>query len=173
MSGFLANTASTVVGTVVGFGLALGGDRQLALRRRRHERTQSMQAVADRVFHARALRELDSDGSEVRVMAQTEESDRDRCAQSVLETRDLIQKVIGQLKPTDPAQRGLMEMHAACLQYLTSETEQPASYIRHLQELRRQLDRGQQKLKEVEPQLLIRPPGSAHRLPNDLERQTI
>ena len=118
MSTFLSNTGSTVVGTLVGFGLALGGDRLFAARRRAHERVRSLQAVADRIFHARALRELPADPAQgLRVLAQTEEDDRDRCAQSVLETRDLIQKVIGQLTPTDPAQRGLIEMHAACLQY--------------------------------------------------------
>lgn len=154
-----------MVGTLVGFGLALGGDRYLAARRRRHERVRSLQAVADRIFHARALRELPADPpAELRVLAKTEDADRDRCAQSVLETRDLIQKVIGQLLPTDPAQRGLMEMHAACLQYLTLETEQPAAYVKHLQELRRELDHGQQKLQAVNPDLVIREPGSAERI---------
>jgi hypothetical protein len=121
--------------------------------------------VADRIFHARALRELpDNPGPDVRVLAQTEHADRDRCAQSVLETRDLLQKVIGQLTPTDPAQRGLIEMNAACLRYLTNETEEPAAYARHLQELRRELDHGQQKLQAVSQQLVIREPGSAERV---------
>jgi hypothetical protein len=154
-----------VIGTLVGFGLALGGDRLLASRRRDHERLSSLQGVADRIFHARALRELPKETrGAIRVLAQDEDSDRDRCAQSVLETRDLIQKVIGQLRSTDPAQRGLIEMNAACLQYLTNETEQPASYLKHLQELRRNLDHGQQKLHTVMPQLVIREPGSADRV---------
>jgi hypothetical protein len=165
MSAFLTETASTVIGTVVGFGLALGGNRYLDVRHRSNERIRSLQAVADRIFHARALRELPQHPrGPIRVLAQNEEDDRARCAQSVLETRDLIQKVIGQLTPTDPAQRGLIEMNAACLQYLSSETEQPASYLKHLQELRRNLDHGQQKLHAVMPQLVIREPGSAERI---------
>ncbi|HWC36299.1 MAG TPA: hypothetical protein VG650_15945 [Mycobacteriales bacterium] len=154
-----------MIGTLVGFGLALGGDRRLAARRRGHERVRSLQAVADRIFHARALRELPADPpAELRVLAKTEDADRDRVAQSVLETRDLIQKVIGQLRPTDPAQRGLIEMHAACLRYLTMEMEQPAAYIKHLRDLRRELDHGQHKLLAISPGLVIREPGSADRV---------
>lgn len=126
----------------------------------------SLQAVADRIFHARALRELpDNPPPDLRVLGQSEDADRDRIAQSVLETRDLIQKVIGQLSPTDPAQRGLIEMHAACLRYLAMEMEQPEAYIKHLQDLRRELDHGQRKLKMIDPDLVIREPGSAERVP--------
>src|SRR4051794_33322467 len=121
MSTFLTDTASTLIGTFVGFGLALTSERLLERGHRKRQRLSALQAVLNRLYHARAFRKADVPlGQRRSVLARGQDLDRDRCARSVVQTRDIIQRVLADLSVDDPARDTLERMHSACLRYLTN-----------------------------------------------------
>jgi hypothetical protein len=161
MGGFTSNLVANLLGTFVGAGLALYGSWWLERRSVAARERSQLQGLVDRLYRSRALAP-----SRVRLrpdepLSAAEVTDRERCAESIIATRDRIGSIAEGLSVHIGAAPLLDRMYVSCLHYLV-QAERPARYVDELMTLRAEVVLLLDELSTAVPSLTMREPGTAY-----------
>jgi hypothetical protein len=159
MGGFTSNLVANLVGTFVGAALALLGTWWLARRHTAARERSQLQGLVDRLYRSRAIAPDRSRPDQP--LSPTEERDRERCAESIIATRDRIGGIADELSVYLAVVPVLDRMYIACLHYL-EEAEEPRHYVEALMTLRAEFITLLEELNTLVPALTMREPGSAY-----------
>ena len=159
MADFMSNTVANLVGTFVGAGLALWSAWWLEQRRIASRELRLLQGLIERLHRSRAIAPGRTRASGP--LTVKEQRDIDRCAQSVIATRDRIAAVRDELSVHQHAAEILERMFVYCLTYLDISDEVPESYVEALMALRRELASQLNELQQSVPSLVPKEPGTA------------
>jgi hypothetical protein len=158
--GFISNLVANLAGTFVGVGLALLGTWWLERKYVASRERSQLQGLVDRLYRSRAIapgRSRPRGGA----LSPAEETDRERCAQSVIATRDRIAAISERLTVYLDVVPVLDRMYVACLHYL-ERAEEPTRYVDALMTLRADLVTHLDEVKALVPGLVMRDPGTAY-----------
>ncbi len=158
MGGFWGNVIANLIGTFVGAGLALAIAQYLSSRGETMRDRRLVQSVIDRLHRSRALRPDQTGGQGDSPAIST---DRQRCTESILTTRNRIAAVSDELSGRAKASGALDAMHLACLRYLSRVERDPHNYVDALMSLREALVVQVDALCASDKELHRRVPGGA------------
>lgn len=159
MGDFASNLVANLVGTFVGAGLAILSAWWLERRRTASRERRKLQALIDHLYGIRAIAPNRSraDGP----LRDAEREDKERCARSILATRDRIAAVRDDITVHTKAIPILDTMFSRCLTYLNAADDPPEGYVEELMGLRASLVGDLGQLTGVLPALTGREPGTA------------
>jgi hypothetical protein len=156
---FVDNTLANVIGTFVGAALALLSTWWLRRRATKARERRILQGVLDRLYRSRAIRpgRCRPEGA----LTPTERVDFERCARSIVDTRDRIAAVGDEIEMYAGVTPVLDAMYAHCLDYLDASETDHTRYVTELMELRSALEIDARDLARIVPLLQARSFGTA------------
>src|SRR5262249_12941064 len=134
-----------------------------AIARREQGRSEArrLQRLIDRIYRSRALKLVPTGPVQTDPLDEEQQGDFQRATASILVTRSLIEDSINFFDSKKDSITVLDEMYVATLNYLNVTERDPRTYNTELMRLRKELVTGEQRLKQLNPHLILREPGGA------------